>query len=539
MGFSFSKESVYPCHDQAADGPPNAKAFNPVLNESGLNPLDDDIDDSIIGPTESTSVYDLAKIARGSSQHPAAKRNILQDWDMTRIESAADKRDGIDEDDEDGITHASSMNLPERVLESDGPNKTVQIHSKEGDIKGSNEDNHFQTSPERKRTVDPYAQEDEAMLAGEKIAPSLSLSFDAPGLVFNPNDIFEDVPIKTEVEREGFVTLRKHSAKKTDLMFETGVEPNTETDLKLSRNWVPIKNAIKPKVCRPLAQVAQEEKPNKKDEIEHEVDIFDFGPKLSIFEDGIGKLENAMSRENAKFSIFQVDDKSVSSNLKSLGAFAPIENPLKKPGAAESEQSNKSIITSLKPRKEPKDDQSENEENFGGDEAKSAGRISTFTDSFADSEMLSPGPKMNLMGPPTKPVVRMPLQSSKILKPSAGETKIQQQLPNNDQSQGQRDSLKRQPLGPLTPEGKDKQSRFQSPVLMSCEPKSLLWAPSPTIHTKLAQQEVDAMYQQTLDHEREEFSLTQAQDSLSDFEQQFNTENHNPGTFSSYFNISL
>ena len=530
---SINNNDIYPCHDQAANDPPIEKVLNPVLNESGVDALDDDIDDSIIGPTESTSVYDQTKLARELYHNPAAKRNVLQDWDMTRIESNADNGDKIDIDDIGKINHAPSTNLQERIVEPNRPNKTVELCAKEQEIKVNNEDNHFQTSPEHNVTGNPDAQEVEAMLASEKLAPGLSLSFAAPGLAFNPNEIFDDVPIKTEAESEGFVTVRRQSAKETYPEFETGVKPNTENINELSRNWVPIADTVvKPKVCRPFAQAAQEEKLNKNSKIEPDVDMFDCGPNFSIFEDENGRAENVMSRENAKFSIFQDDGKSGPSNFKSLGAFAPIENPLKKPETATSEVSNKNSIASLKPGNKPKDSLDENKENGESDENKNPRQFSIFTDSFADSEMLSPGPKANLpgkeMGPPTKPVVRMPLQSSKVLKPSAGEAKSQQQFPKKDQSKGQQDSLKRQPFGQLTPARDDKQSRFKSPGFISCKPKSPLWAPSPTIHTKRAQLEVDAMYQQTLDLEKD-FSLTQTQDSLNDFEQQFNMESNNPG----------
>ena len=536
---TLNNKDVYPCHDQAANDPPIGKALNPTLNESGVDTLDDDIDDSIVGPTESTSVYDQAKFARDACQNPAAKRNVLQDWDMTRIESAAaDNGDKINVDDTDRINHAPSTNLQERIIESDRPDKTVKVFAEEEEIKSNNEDDHLQTSPEHSGTSNPDAQEVEAVLASEKLAPGLSLSFAAPGLAFNPNEIFDDVPIKTEVESEGFVTVRRQSAKETYTKFETGVKPNTENNSELSRNWVPIAdNVVKPKVCRPFVQAAQEEKLNKYNKVEPDVDMFDCGPNFSIFEDENGRAENAMSRENAKFSIFQDVGNSGPSNFKSLGAFAPIENPLKKPGAATSEVSNKNSVASLKPGNKEKDGLDENKENGESDKNKNAGQFSIFTDSFADSEMLSPGPKTNLpgkeMGPPIKPVVRKPLQSSKVLKPSAAEAKIQQQLANKDQSKGQQDSLKRQPFGQLTPAREDKQSRFNSPGFISCKPKSPLWQPSPTIHTKRAQQEVDAMYQQTLDLEKD-FSLTQTQDSLNDFEQQFNMESNNPGIYLRY-----
>ena len=76
-------------------------------------------------------------------------------------------------------------------------------------------------------------------------------------------------------------------------------------------------------------------------------------------------------------------------------------------------------------------------------------------------------------------------------------------------------------LGPSTP-CMEKQRQSQAPGFQF-KLKSPSWAPSPTVHTKNAQLEIQAMFNKTLEWEKDQFTLYQTRDEEfgDDFDQQF------------------
>lgn len=133
-----------------------------------------------------------------------------------------------------------------------------------------------------------------------------------------------------------------------------------------------------------------------------------------------------------------------------------------------------------------------------------------FSDSCADIQMPSPGQKKVMyselaysrMGQESKSTVKNPvLLDGPFVKP-------QHQAPPS--------SMKRLQCNSLTPVNEQKQARFDD----TGGKVGQIWAPSPTVHTRKATQEIFAMFNKTLECEANEFTLNQTQEVTNRFEPQ-------------------
>ena len=134
--------------------------------------------------------------------------------------------------------------------------------------------------------------------------------------------------------------------------------------------------------------------------------------------------------------------------------------------------------------------------------------FSIFSDSFADVQMPSPARKIPSTDTLIEDGCKLGDDSKMMNKDACNEHPFV--IPHRPPFSSQ---MKRAPCKELTPLAERKQARIDSTTGLGP-----IWVPSPTVHTKKAKQEILAMFNMTLECEKNEFTINTTQEFTNKFE---------------------